>query len=115
MKNVDDVRKFRTELVELMRDAVLTISIDIRVETCFYYDGNDFNEKGERVKIEDAIVFERNYKRLLLDINTNAIVIYKPYSEKKFYKNVDMFFYEDYKNKTSLLMALTRSIIEFTR
>ena len=120
MKNVNDIKKFRTKLVDLMIDAVLTISIGIYETTCYYSDGetipsDEFNENNDRVKIENAIVLDRNYKKLVLDVREDVIVVYRPNSEKMIYKNVDMFYYEDYKNITSLMMALTKSLIEMTR
>lgn len=117
MKNltIEAEAKFRKELKANLENC--GVCCDIRTCTTWYEGCNGapntlYDDNGERVMIKEAIELNLSgtYK-VYVDVQFDSVSIWKPNSENKCFDFVNVFWFEDYKNKTSLSMALAMELV----
>lgn len=111
---INDVTKFKKELRANIIDSC--VSFNTRVISTFYSDSDDMPtydyRDGERICIFDALQVIIDNKYFYIDVSNNYIEIYTPNYSRKRFDLVHTFFLEDYKNKTSLSMAIGCKLIK---
>lgn len=122
MKNltIEAEGKFRKELKANLENC--GVCCDIHILTTWYdekvskdYNGTPtitYNDDGERVMLKEAIELDLSgtYK-VYVDVQFDSVFIWKPNSENKCFDFVNVFWFEDYKNKTALSMALACELV----
>lgn len=128
MKNltIEAEEKFRKELKANLEGC--GICCDSHIRTTWYeekirrgYDGRPnitYTDDGERVLINEAIelslgdsVLEAYKKNIYVDVQFDSVSIWKTNPEKKCFDFVNVFWFEDYKNKTALSMAVACELV----
>ena len=117
MKNLNDLVKTITTMIKNFNDAYVFDEMTCRTDT--YYGVNDtstkpnfwFTDDGERVVINDAIEIKHNGRKYYIDVQCDACYIYTPNKEKRCFDFVSCISYHNYKNITSLQLAIATKIL----
>ena len=86
--------------------------------TAFYNETPDqptsfFNDNGDRVLMKDVISVSVNDNNLYIEVLNDVVAIYRPNKTEKRYDLVHVFGIVDYKNVTSLSMAIAIRIMKY--
>lgn len=117
---LEKVGNFRKELKANLENC--GVCCDIHILTTWYdekvskdYHGtptSTYNDNSERVMIKEAIELDlRGTYAVYVDVQFDSVSIWKPNNENKCFDFVNVFWFEDYKNKTSLSMALAMELV----
>lgn len=117
---LEKVGNFRKELKANLENC--GISYDIHVLTISYdekthkdYHGTpicSFDDNGDRVMIKEAIELALSEtKAVYIDVAFDGVSIWKANNDEEKFDFVNVFWFEDYKNKTSFSMALACELV----
>ena len=86
--------------------------------TAFYNDTPDqptsfFNDNGDRVLMKDVINVSVNDNNLYIEVLNDCVALYRPNKTERCYDLVYVFDIADYKNVTSLSMAIAIRIMKY--
>lgn len=122
MKNltIEAEAKFRKELKANLENC--GVCCDIHILTTWYdekvskdYNGTPtitYNDDGERVMVKEAIELDLSGTyAVYVDVQFDSVSIWKPNKENKCFDFVNVFWFDDYKNKTALSMALACELV----
>ena len=114
MKNMNDFMNAIT-MIKNFNDAHIFDATVTRTTT-FYNDiplkpNYLFTDDGERVVIDDAIEIIHNGKKYYIDVQRDACYIYIANGKKRCFELISYFWYKDYKNITSLQLAIIARIL----
>lgn len=112
--------KFRKELKANLENC--GVCCDIHILTTWYdekvskdYNGtptSTYNDDGERVMVKEAIELDLSGTyAVYVDVQFDSVSIWKPNKENKCFDFVNVFWFDDYKNKTALSMALACELV----
>ena len=117
MKNltIEAEEKFRKELKANLEGC--GICCDSHIYTTWYECSSGepnafFDDRGERVMLKEAIELHLSgtYK-VYVYVQFDSVSIWKTNPEKKCFDFVNVFWFEDYKNKTALSMAVACELV----
>lgn len=117
MKNVNDTNKTITAMIKNFNDAYI-FDTTVRKTSTFYGVNNSpnkpnywFTDDGERVVIENAVDIKHNDKSYYIDVQFDACYLYIANRERNCFDLISCFSYSDYKNNTSLQLAIATRIL----
>lgn len=117
MKNVNDANKTIVTMIKNFNDANI-FETTVRKTSTFYGVNNSpikpnywFTDDGERVAIENAIDIKHNDKSYYIDVQCDACYLYIANGAKNRFDFISSFNYSDYKNITSLQLAIATRIL----
>ena len=117
MKNVNDTNKTITTMIKNFNDARI-FGKTVRKTSTFYGVNNApnkpnywFTDDGERVVIENAVDIKHHDKSYYIDVQCDACYLYIANAEKSRFDLISWFSFSDYKNSTSLQLAIATRIL----
>ena len=118
MKNFENVERATEKLLRNILDSTMACSAHILEMVCFDVNGNVgaipntfYNDNGDRVRIDNPILIDLGAKRYYIAVSFDYIGIYTPDRDNCIFNCVDILTLEDFKNETSLSMALVTAIL----
>ena len=86
--------------------------------TAFYNDTPDqptsfFNDDGDRILMKDVINVSVNDINLYIEVLSDVVVIWRPNKTERRYTSIEVIDIDNYKNTTSLSMAIAIRIMKY--
>lgn len=117
MKNVNDTNKAIATMIKNFNDACI-FDKTVKKTSTFYGVNNAptkpncwFTDDGERVVIENAVDIKHHDKSYYIDVQCGACYLYIANRARNCFDLISRFSYGDYKNSTSLQLAIVTRIL----